>query len=156
MANLMLKLKKISKTVITMVAIAFLSLGMLGLSPVSANAQGKNFDQLPKSNEICGQGGGRGRLVSCKDDQSLGALAGNIAGIFTFIVASIAIIFIVYGAFVWMTDMEKGAEKGRKIITNSVIALIISVIAYGIVATLIGFLNTSTVSTTFTDIIQNF
>ena len=48
---------------------------------------------------------------------------------------------MLYGAFLWMTDSEKGPEKGKKMIINAIVALIISVAAYGIVSTILTFLN---------------
>jgi cytochrome b subunit of formate dehydrogenase len=132
-------LKQIIKHIVIALSLIFLALGLIS-TPTSA--QIFNPNDLPKSEEICGTGNVRGRLINC-NQSNLAQLTGSIAGVLTFIIVSIAIIFIVYGAFVWMTDIEKGPEKGRKIITQAVIALVISVIAYGVVASLINFLNSA-------------
>ena len=96
---------------------------------------------LPTASEAC-RGADCGLITG---NQTLPQLATGIATILTFIIGSIAIIFMLYGAFLWMTDAEKGPEKGKKMIINAIIALIISVAAYGIVASILGFLNTTTV-----------
>ena len=96
---------------------------------------------LPTGSEAC-RGTDCGLITG---QQTLPQLAVGIATILTFIIGSIAIIFMLYGAFLWMTDSEKGPEKGKKMIINAIVALIISVAAYGIVASILNFLNTATV-----------
>ena len=92
---------------------------------------------LPQGSEAC-RGTDCGLITG---QQTLPQLAVGIATILTFIIGSIAIIFMLYGAFLWMTDSEKGPEKGKKMIINAIVALIISVAAYGIVSTILTFLN---------------
>ena len=99
---------------------------------------------LPDSDLVCKNG----TEVNCgfvaKSD-NIAVLASSFAQIMTYIIGATVIIFILYGAFIWMTGGEKGPENGKKMITNALIALIIATAAYGIVATIIGFLNTTTV-----------
>ena len=64
----------------------------------------------------------------------IAALAGCAAAAIAFIVLTVAVVYMVYGAFIWLTDTEKGAERGRKIIFSSVIAMIVSVLAFAISA----------------------
>lgn len=67
----------------------------------------------------------------------------NIANGLILIVVAISVIFIVYGAFLWMT---KGQAEGQKMVVNAVIGLIIAVIAFFIVQLAVGaggFLKTS-------------
>lgn len=54
----------------------------------------------------------------------------NVANALILIVAAISVIFIVYGAFIWMT---KGQKDGQSIVTNAVIGLVVAVIAFFIV-----------------------
>ena len=109
---------------------------------------------LPDSDLVCKNG----TEVNCgfvgKSD-NIAVLASSVAQIITYIIGSIAIVFILYGAFIWMTGGEKGPENGKKMITNALIALIIATAAYGIVATIISFLNTSTVGGDQTSQTQN-
>lgn len=130
--------KKILRNVLVVISLLTMALGLL--SSNTAFAQTNVAGGLPDQSKLCNND--RGRLIDC-ETTDLAELAGNIAGVMTFIIVSIAIIFIVYGAFVWMTNQEDGAKTGRKIITNAVIALIISVVAYGVVAAIIGFLSTT-------------
>ena len=64
----------------------------------------------------------------------IAALAGCAAAAIAFIVLTVAVVYMVYGAFIWLTDTEKGAERGRKIIFSAVIAMIVSVLAFAISA----------------------
>lgn len=66
-----------------------------------------------------------------------------IAGITNFIltfVAVIAVIMLVYGGYLWITDQgdESGAEKAKKIIASSVIGIFIIISAYTVINTVIG------------------
>ncbi len=64
----------------------------------------------------------------------VGEIAGCIAAVIAFVVLTIAVVYMVYGAFIWLTDTEKGAERGRKIIFNAVIAMVVAVLAFAISA----------------------
>ena len=151
----------IIKQTFSITLLALLSIGLLSsFSQVSAFANAATGDNvnnnalLPAPGAVCDANGtgtsNTGQNTRCLviggQENSLPVIAGNIAQFITFIVASIAVIFIVYGAFVWMTDTDKGAEKGRKIITSAVIALIIAVLAFGLTQTIINVLNTTQVS----------
>ncbi len=132
-------IKKISKNLLIIAGLTIVAVGGLVASPsLSTYAQNK---LLPTPKSVCPATGCP--ITGSVDDttaDSLPVFASRIAQLMTFIIASIAIIFVLYGAFLWLTDAEKGAEKGRKIITNAVIALVISVVAYGLIGVVIGFL----------------
>ena len=100
---------------------------------------------LPDANSVCNDGGVKGDCGFVKKTDNIATLAASIAQIMTYIIGAIAIVFILYGAFQWMIDPEKGAATGKKIIVNALIALVISVAAYGLVATVLQFLNTNSV-----------
>jgi hypothetical protein len=139
----MTKLLQIFKNITSIIAITIFSMGLLLVSStLTANAQ----RLLPDGNQICPGGNSSGCKVippsGAKGQNALLELSRTVATTLTFAIASICIIFILYGSWVWLSDLEKGAEKGRKIIINSVIALVISVVAYGVLATIIQLLDT--------------
>jgi len=152
-------ISNIIKQTFSIALLALLSIGLLSsFSQVSAFAvaatgdNATNNNLLPSNGAVCdsnnaGTAGDNSRcLVIGGEENSLPVIAGNIAQFITFVVASIAVIFIVYGAFVWMTDTDKGAEKGRKIITSAVIALVVAVLAFGLTQTIINVLNSTQIS----------
>jgi len=61
-----------------------------------------------------------------------------------FIIGSIGVLMIVYAGFLFITDGGNGerATKGRKIIFNVIVGLIIAVASYTIVAYVSGFIST--------------
>lgn len=71
----------------------------------------------------------------------------DVAGLMTFIINSIAVIFIVYGGFQILTSngAEDKFKKGKQTLIYAILGMLISVIAYGIVASIIGFLNNTRV-----------
>ncbi len=103
-----------------------------------------SINGLPDSNLVCKNSSATDCGFVQKSD-NIAVLASNVAQVITYIIGSVAIVFILYGAFIWMTGGDKGPENGKKMITNALIALIIATAAYGIVATIISFLNTTTV-----------
>ena len=131
-----------SRLVILSVILCFiLSISSLSLP---AFARG-SINGLPDANDVCVEGGQAGNCGFVQKSDNIATLAANFAQIMTYIIGSIAIVFILYGAFQWMIDPEKGAAQGKKIIVNALIALVISVAAYGLVATVLQFLNTTSV-----------
>jgi hypothetical protein len=131
-------LKTFIKNVFSMAILSVIALtGALAFSPVLGNAQGL----LPTAKQICTNDSCKFIDPATASKDSLPVFAARIAQFMTFIIGSIAIIFVLYGAFLWLTDTEKGPERGRKIITNAVIALVISVVAFSLVGVLLSFLN---------------
>ena len=133
-------IKKITKNVLIVAGLSIMAVGGLVASPtISGYTQAKTL--VPGATSVCPNG--KCPIVNTSDTSrdALPKFASQIAQLMTFIIGSIAIIFVLYGAFLWLTDQEKGAEKGLKIIRNAVIALVISVVAYGLVGVILNFLN---------------
>lgn len=113
-----------------------LSLSLLGLAlPATANAQG-NF--IPGSSQLCSGASCPviGNPESVKGDRnSLANLIIGIARFITFVVGALAVLFLVYGGILFVTDNGSGesAKKGKTILINAVIGLIIAIVAYTIV-----------------------
>lgn len=61
----------------------------------------------------------------------------NIVNIFLGVVTAVAVLMLIYGAFIWITGFGaagKGEEKGRGYVKNAIIGLVIALMAYVIVA----------------------
>jgi hypothetical protein len=74
-----------------------------------------------------------------------GTIAGfiiYIAGMLTFVGVALAVLFMVYGGILFVTDDGSGsnAEKGKKILVQASIGLVVIIVAYTIVALISGFL----------------
>ena len=97
-----------------------------------------NADELNKKNnkEFAGEKGILDSFCTLSGEaiNKIAQLAGCAAAAIAFIVLTVAVVYMVYGAFIWLTDTEKGAERGRKIIFSSVIAMIVSVLAFALSA----------------------
>lgn len=65
-------------------------------------------------------------------------IAGTVVKDLLFVAGFAVILLIIYGGFTLMTSQgnPSGVEKGRKIITNAVIGLVIVAISYGIITVL--------------------
>jgi Type IV secretion system pilin len=59
----------------------------------------------------------------------------SIARFFTFIAAAIAVLFIVYGGYLYIADGgdDKRAATGKKVLINALIGLAVAILAYTIV-----------------------
>ena len=127
-------------SVLTKIFATVFSLGLLVLTfstllVVPSYAQ---TSTIPSNAQLCGTSGCP--LVSdptqVKGDQN--RLAGFIIGIarfLTFVGAAVATLALVYGGILYVTDNGdgKGAEKGKTILINSVIGLVVVIVAYTIV-----------------------
>lgn len=61
----------------------------------------------------------------------------NIANILLGIVTALSVIMLIYGAFIWVTGFGAdgdGESKGKGIVKNAIVGLIIALLAYTIVA----------------------
>ncbi|MFA5967324.1 MAG: hypothetical protein WC805_02310 [Patescibacteria group bacterium] len=56
------------------------------------------------------------------------------------IAGAIAVAFLIYGGFVYITGGEKGAEKAKPLIINAIIGLFVIALAFVIVNTVVGAL----------------
>ncbi|MBI2002990.1 hypothetical protein HYT45_04075 [Candidatus Uhrbacteria bacterium] len=74
------------------------------------------------------------RLPGAGGQTSLATLVGTIISYAMGIIGTILLVLILYGGFLWMTAAgnEDQVTKAKDIIKNSVIGLIIIVLAYGI------------------------
>jgi hypothetical protein len=99
---------------------------------------------LPTGNALCPTGGCR--FIDPSQYQaglpSLVATVVRIAQGATYVIAALSILFIIYAAFQFLIGGEKGAEKGRKIIINAIIAIIIAALSFTGVALLVNVLDT--------------
>jgi uncharacterized membrane protein len=73
--------------------------------------------------------------VANADQNTLAGYIIGVARFLTFIIGALAVLFLVYGGFLYVTDpgTGDGATKGKTIIINAVIGLIIAIVAYTIV-----------------------
>lgn len=134
------KSQKTFKQILAGLALAVVSLGLsISLVGNAAAVQNVGKPDICTGNNNCQAGGflDISQITSAKD---IAGLAASIANLLTFVILSVAIVFIVYGAFIWLTDSEKGADRGRKIIFNAVIAMVIAVLAYGLTQAVINIL----------------
>jgi heme A synthase len=142
MTNLLNLKKKIQKAlsmfVIAGYAVAAIALGGISSTTINTNAQGL----FPAPSTVCPVNGCpiTGTIAN-NDRNSLSKVASQFAQYMALIMGSIAIVFILYGAFIWMTNEKDGPEKGRKIILNAVIALVVASLSFGLLGALLGFLN---------------
>ena len=135
-------IKKTLSLIFATFAIFTLILGFAGTT--NAYAQIK----LPDSDALCGTGGcpliskpsevaGTGNIK-----EGVSSLIIEVAKVMTYIAVAVAIVFMVYGGYMWMNVNDpKGAETGQKIVTNSAIGLAIAILAYTIVGLLSSFLS---------------
>ena len=54
---------------------------------------------------------------------------------------AIAVAFLIYGGFIYITGGEKGAEKAKPVIVNAIIGLFIIALAFVIINTVVGALS---------------
>lgn len=124
---------------LTGTALAAILLSVAVVDPASAqNVTGSGLSQL-RGLSIFGASGGN------NTDSLYNALAGLIN--FLLIIAGlIAFFFALYGGFMYLTagGNDANAEKGRKMITNAIIGLVIIFLSYAIIQYVIGHLTTST------------
>lgn len=109
---------------------------------VTTTAQ-KTDNFLPSGDAVCPRGGCR-----VLDPQNFrGGLTGfvdlvvNLASIATYIIAVLAVIYFIYAAFLFLVGGEKGGEKGRKVIINSIIAVIIAALSFTFIQVLVNILD---------------
>ena len=94
---------------------------------IDAESKANGTDKSFVSN-FCGQIEGDDNL------KNIGEFAGCVAASLAFLILVGAIVFMVYGAWIIMTDAEKGTERGRKIIFSAVMAMIVSVLSFSFAA----------------------
>lgn len=103
----------------------------------------ENDGFLPTGNVICP----RGRCIGLDPQNFEGGIGGfvsivvNIASIATYVIAVLAVVYFIYAAFLFLVGGEKGSEKGRKIIINSIIAVVIAALSFTFIQLLVNVLN---------------
>lgn len=78
--------------------------------------------------------------------QTLPQLIGSFINVFLGLLGIVFVVIIVYAGFLYLTDQGEGkkVEQAKKLITNSVIGLVIIVAAYAIAAFVIDALSKAT------------
>ena len=119
-----------------------------GISPIIQNPGAPNPSSIPKPDNPCDIFGCLGSFKNNTRYQSgtAGEIASNIAVdiavLMTYVAGSIAIIFVLVGAFKMLTSEgdSKKFEDGLKSIRYAVIGLVFSVLAYGLIAMVLSVL----------------
>jgi heme/copper-type cytochrome/quinol oxidase subunit 2 len=116
----MLRLKKIIKTLVA----------SLVLLPAMALAAPSDLYPPPNSSLPGGQSAA---------NNTVGWWVGNYINVFLAVVGIIAVAYLIYGGFRYMTSggNEEAAESAKKIITNSIIGLVVIILSYIIVTVII-------------------
>jgi uncharacterized membrane protein YozB (DUF420 family) len=96
--------------------------GVLLFSQSGVSAQVKD----PKS-AINGVIGTTGSNLGDPSGEGIVKIINNVINWASAIIAAIAVAFIVYGSFVWITS---GQENGQKIVIQAVVGLIVLVVSY--------------------------
>lgn len=103
----------------------------------------QNRPLLPTGNILCPADGCRGFNPS-----DLGAGLDGVAGavvtvatLATYLIATLAVLWIIYAAFLFLVGGDDGAKKGRKVILNAIIAIVISALSFTAVQVLINILD---------------
>ena len=136
----MFSLKKTLSLIFATFAIGMLVFGSIGTTTTFAV-------ELPGNDKICGGncpliGNPQGVVGDGNIKEGVSSLIIEVAKVMTYIAVAVAIVFMVYGGYMWMNVNDpKGAETGQKIVTNSAIGLAIAILAYTIVGLLSSFLS---------------
>ena len=137
------------KNLINKVAVVLLGLVMLSGLAVGTVSVAAETTTDPFGGTITTQTGDDDNVAdlceftdTCENQDSVGGINGVVALILTvvqyaiYLVGAIALIFLVYGGFLFIVDpggSGDGAEKGKKIIFNALIGLVIVVLSTAIV-----------------------
>lgn len=135
MKNLLFQLNKvIMGVVLTLSLVSSLAFTV----PAQAQSRNSNIPDTCRGNcPLIGN-----RTIS-GDERSIANFIIGIAQALTYIVGALAVLFLVYGGFLFVTDSGDGkrAENGKKILTNAVIGLILAIVAGSIVAVVGGLVS---------------
>ena len=126
----------------------------LVFSPVSTYAQLKGATP-DFSDKGCIGGAALCNIGKTDTRTSITKIIVDIATFFIYILGAISVLFIVYGGFLYVTDDGSGtkAEKGKKIVLQALVGLVIALAAFTLVQitlSLVGNLNLGTSSSSST------
>jgi hypothetical protein len=71
--------------------------------------------------------------------QGITGIITNIANWFIFILAAVAVLFIIYGGFLYVTDDGSGtkAGQGKKIVLQALVGLVIAIVSFTLVTVIV-------------------
>ena len=127
------------KIILSLIICLSISCVLIGVSQVAASTAITNF-QTGVNNATVKAGIATEDQVS---QASLVARIGSVVGIMLYFAATILLVFIIWGGYMWMTagGNEEKVKKGQKYIINSIIGYIVIAISYLIVQFVTGSLN---------------
>ncbi len=112
----------------------------LSFSPVDVSAQ-----LIPDQATICPDGDCPLGVTADNiptDRQGIAQTIINVATFITFIAVALSVLFMVYGGVTYITaGTSDGNEKGKQILVNATIGLVISIVAYTVVALISNLVN---------------
>jgi|GEM_PF-2785239 len=99
-------------------------------------------DSGTTKNGICLPNNPLGNPTGIAGSGSFTELAAKIIDILLYFAGIVAVIFAIYGGYVYMTSggNEETASKGRRIITDAIIGLVIVILAYAIITGVTNFI----------------
>ena len=119
------------KIILSLIICLSISCVLIGASQVAASTAITNF-QTGVNNATVKAGIATEQQV---EQASLVARIGSIVGIMLYFAATILLVFIIWGGYMWMTagGNEEKVKKGQKYIINSIIGYIVIAVSYLIV-----------------------
>lgn len=126
---------KALKQGLIVMAITAIGLSVFSLSPALAQSGGGLISPNDNVQRISDATGGQG---------SFRALAKNFLNFFLGFLGFIAVIMIIYGGILYITaaGKQEKVDEGKKIITYSIIGIVIILLSFAIVNTVLGGLGT--------------
>lgn len=118
------------------------NLAVLAQSTAPDNSQPTASNYLPTGNVLCP--GGQCRVFTPSKFTGPGGIVDivqSVGGVLVFVISSIAVLFMIWGAWDYMTDPDKGPENGRKKLINAAIAIAIAVLSFTITQIIVNVLN---------------
>jgi hypothetical protein len=136
----------LKKFVLGSLVASFMFVAVSTISSLGVDAQ-----SIPKRDVLCGAGGcpvtGDRDLSTANQDTIAGFII-SIAQFLTFIVGALAVLFLVYGGFLYVFNPGGGddnVKKGQSIVRNALIGLILAIVAYTLVSLVGGLAGSRTI-----------
>jgi hypothetical protein len=147
MAKILESIKKVTTSFIMLVA-GLALVGGLVYAPVTAEAQNNcqsNSNRTPNFGDNCV--GGLNNVRGTRE--GIAEIVVRIVNFFIFILAAVSVGFIVYGGYLFVTDNGDGnnAGKGKKIVINAIIGLVVALISFTVVTLVVNFISTANIGT---------